>query len=277
MGSVLQFIKNNLHSLLFLLLLSLSISILVSYHTYHRILFFNSATSWLASWSGLTQSTQHYFSLREMNNQLVNENIRLRKQLPQSQFATQTDTFAVEDTLLNQRYLYISAQVAGNTTDKAFNYITLNKGANHGLAEGMGVFGPQGVVGVIKKVSPNFSLVMSVLHEKNVVSPKVVDLNLSQGKVKWEGRNPDFAYLSGINRYENIEPGQTLVTSPYSINFPENIPIGTVESVQEVEGSFIKAKIQLATRFTQLRKVYVVVDLFKEELELLNSEKQEGL
>jgi rod shape-determining protein MreC len=275
MGSVLQFIKTYLHLILFVVLQILSFILIVNFHVYHKTLFFNTSNAFFASITEYSNAYKSYFQLKSSNSQLVKENLVLRKLLKENYYIQPNDTFFVSDTLFKQRYKYIAAQVVGNTTDNPNNYLTINRGKESGIQIGMGVFSPLGIVGIVEDVSDNFALVMSVLHSKAVVSPKIQELNLSQGKIKWEERNPDYVFLSGINRYEKVAKGQKVVTSPYSTNFPENLPIGTVVDVKEVDGSFLRAKVKLSANFSQLREVYVVKDLFKQELDYFENKIKE--
>ncbi|MCZ2131082.1 MAG: rod shape-determining protein MreC [Bacteroidia bacterium] len=202
----------------------------------------------------------------------MNENLYLRGFLKENFYMQTKDTFYINDTLYKQHYVYVPASVIGNSVDKENNFLTLNKGKSAGIEKGMGVFGPDGIVGVVEDVSDNFCLVMSILNARAIVSPKIKELNLSQGKLIWGNRSPYYAYLEGINRYEKVHAGQRVVTSPYSKNFPENIPIGVIEDVKEIDGSFLKAKVRLSTSFSQLREVYIVKDLFKAEFEKFNKQ-----
>ncbi|MCO6495952.1 MAG: rod shape-determining protein MreC [Bacteroidetes bacterium] len=272
MGSVLQFIKTYLHLILFVIFQVFAITLVVRFHAFHKIFFFNTSNTVTGNIKSFFNQINEYRNLRDVNRSLVNENIYLRRFLKENFYIQTKDTFFVNDTLYKQHYVYIPASVIGNSVDKENNFITLNKGELSGIEKGMGVFGPEGIVGVVEDVSDNFSLVMSLLNSKAIISPKINELNLSQGKLVWGNRSPYYAYLLGINRYEKVKPGQLVVTSPYSKNFPENIAIGIVEDVQEIDGSFLKAKVRLSTSFSQLREVYVVKDLFKEELNNINNQ-----
>lgn len=53
-------------------------------------------------------------------------------------------------------------------------YITINKGARDGIREDMGVIDGNGVVGIVYKTSPNYSVVISILNSKSSISCKIV-------------------------------------------------------------------------------------------------------
>jgi rod shape-determining protein MreC len=58
------------------------------------------------------------------------------------------------------------AKVIGNSVDAQNNYLTLHRGYNQGVEVNMAVVGPEGVIGKVINVSPNMSVVMSLLHRK---------------------------------------------------------------------------------------------------------------
>ncbi|MBX2984948.1 MAG: rod shape-determining protein MreC [Bacteroidia bacterium] len=272
MGSVIQFIKTYLHLILFVVFQAFSITLVVRFHALYQIFFFNTSNSITGNIKSFFNNINEYRNLRDVNRSLVNENLYLRGFLKENFYMQTKDTFYINDTLYKQHYVYVPASVIGNSVDKENNFLTLNKGKSAGIEKGMGVFGPDGIVGVVEDVSDNFCLVMSILNARAIVSPKIKELNLSQGKLIWGNRSPYYAYLEGINRYEKVHAGQRVVTSPYSKNFPENIPIGVIEDVKEIDGSFLKAKVRLSTSFSQLREVYIVKDLFKAEFEKFNKQ-----
>ena len=79
----------------------------------------------------------------------------------------------VKDTIFKRKYLYTKAKVINNSTHRQNNYLTLNIGSRNGIENGMGVVGPNGVVGVVKNVSDHYASVVSVLHREAKISVKL--------------------------------------------------------------------------------------------------------
>ena len=70
--------------------------------------------------------------------------------------------------------------------------------------------------------------------------------------------------------------GYHITTSPYSKFYPENIPIGTIEKLEQpATEAYYRIKVKLSTNFGNISTVYVVKNLFKEELSKLE-EKATG-
>jgi rod shape-determining protein MreC len=98
-------------------------------------------------------------------------------------------------------------------------------------------------------------------------------MNDTKGTVVWDGKDPNYLNLENINKYEALKVGYHIVTSPYSKNFPENIPIGVIESLKtKPSETFYQAKIKSSVNFGKIQTVYIVIDLFKHEIEKLESE-----
>jgi cell shape-determining protein MreC len=86
-------------------------------------------------------------------------------------------------------------------------------------------------------------------------------------------RVSNYLKLENINKYEALKVGFHIVTSPYSKNFPENVPIGIIESLKSrTTETFYDIKVKSAVNFGKIQTVYIVIDLFKDEIEKLEAE-----
>jgi rod shape-determining protein MreC len=181
----------------------------------------------------------------------------------------------IKDTTYLQSYVYSSAKVINNSTNKRQNYITLDKGGINGIKPEMGVISSKGVVGIVKNVSGNFSSVMSVLHEKNKLSAKIKKSGYF-GSLVWGNNSYRIADLKDIPNHVKLAIGDTIVTSGFSSIFPENILIGTVKEFDLPEGNnFYNIKVEFAEDYKRISHVYIIRSLLKEEKELLESQNQE--
>lgn len=254
---------------IFILLQVVSFSLYIRSNNYQKAIFVSTANNVTGNFYQGVSNVEEYFALQGENEKLQNENAQLRALLKESQYID-TATFTLKtDTFLRQKYLYIPAEVVRNTTHLKNNYITLNVGSAHGIKEDMGVISPEGVVGIVHKVSTNFSTVISVLNSYALIPPKI-DSVLNNGSIKWDGKSPNYVVLEDINMHIPIKQGMEIVTSNLSKVFPENIPIGVLEEVILTEGgNFYETKVKLHTNFSNLQKVYVVENLFALEQDTL--------
>jgi rod shape-determining protein MreC len=214
-----------------------------------------------------------YFSLKSDNEKLAAENAMLRSALKSSYYNSAVQQVKVVDSAYKQRYTYIPAMVVNITTNKINNYITINRGAKAGIKVKMAVMGPEGVVGIVKDVSDNFSSVISLLNKDFHVSARVGG-NGDLGVLDWNGLSTDYAQLDNIPKQIKIKVGDRVFTSG-SAKFPENTLIGTVSKYSSnTTDNFYAIEVKLSTNFHSLSYVYVVNDLMKNELEKLETESQ---
>jgi rod shape-determining protein MreC len=124
-------------------------------------------------------------------------------------------------------------------------------------------------VGIVKDVSPHFATLYSLLHSRVTVSARI-RRDGSRGTLRWDGRSPDYSTLEEITRQESLRKGDTIFTSGVSRIFPDNIPIGTVESFKLKEpGNFYEIRVKLATNFRRADYVYVVNNFMHTEMDSL--------
>ena len=269
MSNLLRFLKRFHFILLFLFLQGIALILLVNYNRYQSgqfMRFYNEV-------SGVVFSVRHsitqYFNLRRSNLELAAENARLRSQIEQAHQRFDRNIFA-EDEIPRLQYEYIQAQIIKNTTNRRNNYLIINKGSNQGISEGMAVISPTGVVGIVRAVSNNFSSIMSLLHSDSRISARIKESNFSTGSVSWNGRSVGVSQMLEIPPHIEIHVGDTVVTSGFSLNFPEGILIGTVSGVHtRPTDNFHTLDIKLSTDFHTLDHVYVVRNLTRNELDQL--------
>jgi rod shape-determining protein MreC len=217
--------------------------------------------------SGITQ----YFSLRSVNKQLMDENTRLRSQIPGTYLTTDQNIFTFRDTLHQRQFQYLNARVINNTVRNRNNHMTINKGRLHGIRPDMGVIGPNGVIGIVKDVSGNFSSVISLLHSDMQISAKIKKNN-HLGTILWEGFDHRKVTMLYIPPHVELEKGDTIITSGFSQIFPEGIAIGVIDEFEVRRGdNFYTIEVKLFTDFNKLGYVHVVQNIFREEIDLLET------
>jgi rod shape-determining protein MreC len=251
--------------LIFFALQIISFSMIVNHTFYQRYILLRSAnliSGKLYSWN---MSVSEYFSLRQDNQMLVSENARLREMLKESHFINGTARYEVNDTIAQQQFTYVPARVISNSINNRNNYLMLNKGRRHGVDREMAVIAPDGVVGIVVNVSENYAWVMSVLNKNARINARLTRNNY-QGSLTWDGHDYRIGMLSDVPSHAHIERGDTVVTSGYSLMFPGNVMIGTVENFFIARGDhFFTLKLKFSVDYNRLSHVYVVKNLMREE------------
>jgi len=265
MRNLIYFLYRYYTFLLFFALEMFSIVVLYRYNNYQKANFLNFTGGVASQFYETVNNTTNYFSLREINDSLLNENARLRGQLLNAYYQNGFAQTSINDTVYKQQYAYVAANVVNNSVMQRNNYITIDKGSSHGIKPDMGVIGSNGVVGIITSVSEHFSTIRSALNSNTKISC-MFKKNNAFGSLEWNGDDPKFSMLKYVNKHVEVTMNDEIVTSNYSTLFPQGIPVGKVYShLIEADDNFYNIKVELNTNFSTLKNVYVIVNFMKEE------------
>jgi rod shape-determining protein MreC len=265
MKNLLRFILEFHFFILFIIIETFSLYLVFQYNSYQRASFLNSSYAVSGYIYNYYNSFTEYLSLKTANKDLAKENALLHTNLKKSFKSNRILFQKINDSLYQQHYIYISAKVINNSINKQYNYLTLNKGRRHGIKPEMAVVSPNGIVGIVKDVSNNFSSVISVLNGNLKISTKIKKNNY-YGSLVWEGKNFNQVVLNEIPFHIKINIGDTVITSGYSAIFPEGILIGRISDFHIKKGDdFYNISVKLSTNFKNLSYVYVINNLLKQE------------
>ncbi len=268
MQRILLFLYRVRAFLLFLFLEGIAIWLIVSYNSQQGSAFFNSSNQFSGSVLTAQNNVVEYFSLASVNKNLVEKNAELLAEL--EKYQKPADSVFIElDSVLLHSFQFKGAKVINNSINLSQNFITLNKGSNHGIKEEMGVFNEEGVVGRVKGVTKNFASVISILHTDLLISSKIASTEVF-GSTKWDGKNSKEAKLLYVPRHVTIEVGDEVVTSGYNAVFPEGISIGHVLEVKQgTDTNYLDITIELTADLSRISYVYLVENNQEEELDEL--------
>jgi rod shape-determining protein MreC len=250
---------------LFLLLEVSAIFMLVQRNNFHRARFINVTSSIQGFLSENLGGFREYLALRQINSELSMENTLLRNRLDELERQHQEPPVTRIDSIPGRMYSYIPARVINNSTNKQFNFITLNKGRNHGIEPEMAVISGEGVIGVVYEVSANYSTVIPLINRDFRLSAKIRRTDYF-GSLSWPGRDYREAILEEIPFHVEIRHSDTIVTSGYSAIFPEGILVGTVKDFEVREGNFYTITVDISVDYKNLSHVNVVQNLLRDEL-----------
>lgn len=255
---------------LFLLLEGLALTLIISRRSYQRYLFMDSTQQWVGHLLQGTDQLSRYLYLREENEVLARQNARLQELLARAQYFRHNRGDTIQDTVYQQRYVSIPARVINSSYSKRNNFLTLDQGTLAGLKSGMGVIGPQGVVGVIREVSPHFATAIPVINPNLNLTGKLARTQYF-GVLEWSpALGHRYLYLKDIPRYAPVDSGDAVITDSRSLIFPEGIPVGTVVG-QELQSdqNFLRLTVKMGTDFARLEHVFVIQDKLSRELDTL--------
>ena len=238
--------------------------IVVQRNNFHRAQFINASLSVRGVLTGTFGGLSEYLVLRQTNQELYKENSLLRNQLDGLNKELDQSVSTSNDDIPGRLFSYIPAMVINNSTNKQYNFITLNKGRNHGIEEEMAVISPEGVVGVVYNVSSNYSTVIPLINRDFRLSAKILR-NGYYGSMSWTGSDYRKSILEEIPFHVEILHGDTIVTSGYSAIFPEGIPVGRVLETEVLEGNFYTISVEIAVDYKKLSHVNIIHNLLREE------------
>ncbi|MBO4580718.1 MAG: rod shape-determining protein MreC [Bacteroidales bacterium] len=264
MQNLIKFLINTIHIFLFVLLLGICIFFIYNSSAYKQWALNAFSKEIGAPVFAVRSSINKYLHLSYDNKLLTEQNKYLLNKLAnQSISPSQAGSSGLADSLM---FSYYSAKVLENTINKQNNVMILDKGSRSGINADMGVISPLGIVGVIKDVSPNFSIAISLLNSKFSISAKTSRTG-NTGVLEWNGKNYKYAQLGNITNIEDIQIGDTIVTQ-YSLLFPSDYPIGVISGglSNNAIGGYYTLQVRLLTNFEKLDHVYVVKNNFNDEI-----------
>ncbi|MBO8440416.1 MAG: rod shape-determining protein MreC [bacterium] len=272
MNKIIAFFVRHIVFFQFVLLEAAAFVLIVNANEFQKSVFFRHATAVMARIYSVTGAVGDYFGLREVNDALARENAGLRNEI---EALKEQVAHLTHDTLIMSRrhpdLRYIEAKVVYNSVYHVQNYIIIDKGAEQGVEPDMGVVSPDGVVGVVQRVSDNFAVVIPVINPIQRISAKTKADN-QLGSLVWNGRNTAVAQMEEIPGHVKPEVGDSIVTSGYSAIFPAGIYIGSVSKVYGGENDpFCKVDVRLGVDFHSIE--YVMVAVYKNRAELSELEK----
>lgn len=210
----------------------------------------------------------HYFYLATV----AQENDRLRKELHKASLQKNR----LEETDLANRRLrrllgltrridrpMIAAEVVGKDPSPWFQSVLVSKGRSDGVARGMPVVGPEGVVGVVVEAAAHYAKVMLITDPNSAVDALIQD-SRARGIIK--GGTSGRCAFKYVLRKHDLRVGDKVVSSGMDGVFPKGLPIGRVnEIIKQDAGIFQQVTVTPIEDFERLEEVLVITPAISEE------------
>ncbi len=268
MRNLFRFILQYHVLILFILFEIFAVTLVITTGSYQEARFYQAGQRLNNTLSYRIENTRDYLFLYKENKRLAEENNRLYNLLKSSYKISYIDSSFNGDTFSPRYYRYIGAKVINNSVNKKYNYITLDKGRNHGIGPEMAVICDDGIVGKVQSVSDNFCVVLSLLNPRFGVSAKIKSSGF-YGPLSWKETSRDKALLEDIPHHATIVKGDTILTSGYGSIFPENCLIGIISNFKLKGGNYYEITVKLSPDFQRLNEVQVISNEFRNEIETL--------
>ena len=230
---------------------NLSLNPLISFQSWLSVRYL-SAQDFLTEPRDITQLREQNAVLESQVTQLETQLIQLEERLGEAQVC-----FALLDFgRTNPQYDYIAATVIGREISPFLQYIIIDKGTDHGIRYGMPVVTQQGLVGRVDAVIGPAARIKLITDSTSVVN---IRLKAAETEAQLLGSLTGDLALDMIPLDENVEPGDIVLTSGLGGNYPPNIFVGQVLSVQTRENVlFQTATVQPIVDFNSISSVLVV-------------------
>jgi rod shape-determining protein MreC len=191
----------------------------------------------------LTVSNARITELETVVNKLQLENTELKKKIL-------SDTIEYKTT----EYILLKAQIIGRDPTNINGYLYIDMGKRENLYENQPVISISALVGKIKFVGTDYSIVETVENQGFALS--ALDVNTCVHGIVKKKDNLIFDFIR-VN--DEINVGDSIFTSGMSDIFPEGILIGKVEKIGEEENLFFKpVYITPSVQINRLTYVYIV-------------------
>lgn len=274
MRNVFLFIRRYSTFLFFLLLQVFCIYLIIRYNKYHNAV--GSATMNEITGRVNTQynKVDYYLQLKKANEQLVKDNEQLRNSMRQNFESPDTVNRVVTDSIpfdtlgTRRKWLYQRAKVVSNSVTAQNNFVVLGRGSGQNLNKDEGVVDTNnGVVGIVTEVSPNYAVVMSLLHKDSKISAILKNDPLSGGSIVWDGKEPNMLSFINVRKSAKAKQGDTVITSGITPTFPYGMLVGTIDQIapDKSTNNFI-IKVKTAANFYNLQWVYSIKNYQSEEI-----------
>ena len=206
-------------------------------------------------------ASQDIREIRQQNTELEAENARMQAQIVELQ--QQLIEYEILSALLefaraNPEHKYIGASVIGRDPSPFLNYIIINRGSDDGLKRGMPVVTQNGLAGRIVQVTATGARVSLITDPVTRIN---VRIEPSRSAAVLSGSITGDITLEQIPQQAEVNPGNLILTSGLGGNYPQNIIIGQVTSVRNLENAlFQSASVQPVTNFDDLAIVLVITN-----------------
>lgn len=274
MKNLLNFLYKNNFFFIFLFLEFICGFILIKNHGFQGSSLLNSTNQVSAQIYKAEANAKEYLLLKEENERLARMNTYLLNRIKLGYSAIPLKLYKVNDTLYRKDYEFMNGKVINSSVNKRSNYLTLNIGEVHGVKKDMGVISSDGIVGIVKDISNNFSSVMSVLHKDVRINCQLKKDGI-YGPLSWDGEDYQYTNLTDIPTHAKIKKGDTVITSSLSGIFPEGIIVGYVDSYeQRPNESFYTVKVKLSADLKKVNHISVIKYDYKAERDTLEIKTQ---
>jgi rod shape-determining protein MreC len=156
--------------------------------------------------------------------------LKLENQFLTSELGTADRAKALELFMARIPSKTIGSRIIGTGTGANSRAVYVDRGTVGGIAKGMAVITPDGIVGKVIAAYPTASLVMLVT-ESGFACGVISQKNRVRGTLRGQGSS--LCIIDYVRNDEKVEPGEQFFTSGDDRIFPKGLPVGSVRAVRQ--------------------------------------------
>lgn len=225
---------------------------------------------------GSGEKVRGYFHLREQNETLSNENYELLREL--MRYKNENEQLQAMTALTRAGFVhsfeYIPAVITKMGRNTQHNYIIIDKGSADGIKPHSGIITGRGAIGIISAVDEHYSYGLTFMNEKVCVSSRLKGSE-TVAPLEWDGISSNKARLRKIPMHQDVEQGDTVVTSGYSNIYPPGIPLGVCGETYLMNGAEKVADVTLFEDFSAIKYVVVCRNPLRDTIKELSEMEEE--
>ncbi|MDO8427358.1 MAG: rod shape-determining protein MreC [Deltaproteobacteria bacterium] len=208
----------------------------------------------------LTGVGQENDSLKNTVLSLQEENNRLREEVSLNNRLR--DVLAYKESV---PFKTVAASITGFNMDRWARTVTISKGSKEGIAKDLAVISLEGVVGRVIEVNRHTSRVLLTTDLRSDI-----DALVQRTRVKGviEGSGTEGLIFKYIRQVDDVQIGDTVVTSALSGVFPKGLVIGEVTKIEKGRDNFFKyIEVRPKAEVRKIEEVLIVTEtgFFEEE------------
>ena len=263
MRNIILLIQKYRNFLFFLFLEFISLFFLFgSRNSYHHYNYLSSSNSITSSLYNFQYNMFSYFSLREINNDLLKENSKLKDQVLNRDMVVGRKFIKSKDTIYQKNFLFKEVKVINSQFKYYENFLIVNAGVKSGIKEKMGLIGTKGILGIVKNVTDNYATIRPLINPN--FGLKVLHQNTnSWGDLLWipEENNYQNILVKNIPIYTKVKLGDYFITSGAEGVFPKGVKVGKVIEIKEnIEQQTLEIKLKNEEDFSRTKVGFVVLN-----------------
>jgi rod shape-determining protein MreC len=156
----------------------------------------------------------------------------------------------------------IVAQVYGRDPSSWFKTVLVDKGGENEISKDLAVVAADGLVGRVMEVSAHTAKVLLITDPNSAVD---VILQRSRSQAIMEGRRDEACILKYVQKSDDVQVGDKVITSGMGGIFPKGILTGTVTKVdRKRQGIFQYVEVTPAVDFSRLEEVLILGEELKD-------------